>query len=223
MSSSDYLWDHEGLALWAYRAAGLDPYEPQGGAGLGEAILGPGSVDLVPGSMLYRDAQLVELDQAHLPGIWPSTSTWYIWTRRNLGSVERAWGVAHEGAEWLVVKVARYQGEDIEPYTDATASCLLLPRPLIHARLGGVLDLGQAEELLVTPACLALRWAEVMGESVAIVGPRGVECRGWGWPEDPDDLRRWMREDGWVWIDGRLRGLVKTEIGRRETMLRWRR
>jgi hypothetical protein len=126
------MWDHEGLAGWLYRAADLDPHKAHPSTYLGESLLGPCSIETVPKSLLYGNAQLVELPQAHLPGIWPSTANIYIWTRSRLDSISRAWGIAHEAAEFLVVRVARYQGEDVERYADATASSILLPRPLIR-------------------------------------------------------------------------------------------
>lgn len=152
--------------------------------------MGPGAIWRVYATWLPgRRAQLVHHDQTHMAGWRPDTVHWHIQVRRRLPLLLYFWVLAHELAEYVLQVVQPYDGEDRERYANALAAAIVLPKELLAGFLGERLDLELAEVLNVDPACLALRWAELTGQPVAVVSPGRVHQRGDGWGDDTHTRR----------------------------------
>ncbi|RYZ14447.1 MAG: hypothetical protein EOO70_07660 [Myxococcaceae bacterium] len=156
---------------------------------------------------------------------WPGagglgTSEWYVQIRKRLGGVEYVWSLAHEAAEWVLKCVERYRGEDIERRANTLAASLLVPRSYVLSHGARFFDPELARTFCVTPSCLALRWAEVTGEAVAVVSPNSVHRRGPDgvWPLDDQALRWLARYDDAAALSGD-RPVRRIDLGVKRTAI----
>lgn len=167
----------EGLADWAYRAAGLAPDMPAAPLELARRLLGDGRavpVERCPG--LRAPAVLARVG-----------SSWRVYVRSRVRGAELRWLTAHELAEWILRRDG-CRSERIEVLADALAARLIAPRRAAVRALRAGLDFQDlAEAFDVTQSCAVLRQGEVSGAPTALVCPHTVYVRGeaYGWPEEP--------------------------------------
>src|SRR5690554_5248949 len=189
--------DMEGLADWAYRAAGLDPETPAAPLELARRLLGDGRavpVERCPG--LRSRAVLARVG-----------ASWRIYVRSRVEGAELRWLTAHELAEWILRR-DECRSERIEVLADALAARLIAPRRAAARALRAGLDFPElADAFDVTQSCAVLRRGEVEGTPTAPVTPRPVYVRGepWAWPDEPE-LRVLAGRRG------SLRGLRKAKL-----------
>lgn len=170
--------DMEGLADWAYRAAGLDPETPAAPLELARRLLGDGRavpVERCPG--LRSPAALARVG-----------ASWRIYVRSRVEGAELRWLTAHELAEWILRRDG-CRSERIEVLADALAARLIAPRRAAVRALRAGLDFPDLAEVFdVTQSCAVLRQGEVSGTPTALVCPHVVYVRGdaYGWPEEPE-------------------------------------
>lgn len=168
----------EGLADWAYRAAGLDPETPAAPLELARRLLGDGRVvpvERCPG--LRSRAVLARVG-----------ASWRIYVRSRVEGAELRWLTAHELAEWILRRDG-CRSERVETLADALAARLIAPRRAAARALRAGLDFPDLAEVFdVTQSCAVLRQGEVSGTPTALVCPHAVYVRGdaYGWPEEPE-------------------------------------
>jgi hypothetical protein len=171
------LGDLEGLADWAYRAAGLDPDTPVAPIELARLLLGTGQavpVDVCPG--LRTPAALARVG-----------ASWRLYVRSRARGTDLRWLTAHELAEWILRRDG-CRSERVELLSDALAARLIAPRRAAARALRAGLDFpGLALAFDVTQSCAVLRQGEVSGTPTALVTPQLVYLRGddYGWPGEP--------------------------------------
>lgn len=174
--------DLEGLAEWAYRAAGLDDETPVSGLELAERLLAGGApVSRCVGGKAAR--------------LTRTGSGWRIAARPGLSLPDVRWLVAHELAEWLLERDG-YRGDDAEAVADGLAARLIAPRRAMQAALRWGLTVTElADAFGATQSCVLLRQAEVAGAPTALVTPVRVYVRGdvWAWPNE-SEVRRLVIE-----------------------------
>ena len=221
MSSGEGAFEIEGLCRWVYETCGFDPQDPPLAPDLVEALLGPGAIWPMTPSRLPVPARLTTWPVWHWPGAaGPRTREWYVQVRKRLADAAYVWGLAHEVAEWLLKTIEHYRGPDIERQANTLAAMLLVPRAYVLAHGARCFDADLAQTFSVTRSCLALRWAEVTGESLAVVSPNGVHRRGPEnvWPEDDTALRWLARYDDAAATSG-VRRVRRVDLGEKRTAI----
>src|SRR5690606_673439 len=145
--------DLEGLADWAYRAAGLDEDTPAAPLVLAGRLLDGGAalpVEVCPG--LRARAALARVG-----------ASWRVYVRRRVYGSTLRWLVAHELAEWLL-RCEGCRSERVEGLADALAARLIAPRRAAARALRAGLDFPElADAFDVTQSCAVLRRGEVEG------------------------------------------------------------
>jgi hypothetical protein len=156
----------EGSAVWAYRAAGLDPDKPRI-IELARRLVGP--VMTAHGISLPGDASL---DDGRIL-VRARTTGWRL-----------RFAIAHEVAEHLLVREG-VQSEQQEELADRLAASLLAPQPIAYrvCRFYGPKFEAVATELRVHAYSAVLRFGEVTRVPTELRPQRGaLRARGEPWP-----------------------------------------
>lgn len=174
----------EGIAEAILRDGGQEDDEAPRLAALVTAHLGRGAVEY--SNAVRGDAALVRI-----------RDDWRIYVRRSLPTHRRAFGIAHELAEWWLRVRERYVGEDVEKAANYVAAAILTPRRAVRLarREIGSDFVRLAEEFGTTETHMALREAEVENLPRVVVSANFFWVRGpesWAWPDEAT-LRRWTR------------------------------
>lgn len=120
---------------------------------------------------------------------------WRIYVRRGLPPAYRRFAIAHEIAEFWLLR-ERHLGDRIEHDANYVAAAMLTPRrAFLRAIREGLDRVALADEFGITQSHAVLREAELSGRPRALVTPQKVYLRGEGqW--DESDARRQARKPG---------------------------
>lgn len=171
----------EKLARQVYRLAGVDEGRAAPPVDLARRILGEDAV--IVARQLSSEGYLV-----------PIAGRWRIVVRRGLTRRRLAHVVGHELGHWVCQQAGVVDDEDL---CDAIGAAIVAPRPAFASGLARRLTLRELAWLFATSESLvALRYAEVTGEPLALVTPERVRLRGHhDWPPE-NELRKLAQSGG---------------------------
>lgn len=158
-------WEIEGIAAGLYGEASADPDDPPGAVALARRILG-------------RDAVRPLWVDGVGAGLRRVGGRWIIYVGRYATCADLSFTVAHELAEWALVR-AGYREDDRETVANAVGGALLLP-PAAFRRayaVDGFRLAVIAVQFAAPEGAVALRVGEVLGEPVALVTPSRIHRR----------------------------------------------
>lgn len=115
---------------------------------------------------------------------------WVMWVDLTGSRQARRWRVFHELGEWLLIRAGMFCRSTQESKSDAIAAMLRTPRAALLNRLdGSAPDWGRlARPFFASETSAALRYGEVTGEPLCVVGARTrTRGRKWSWPENAAD------------------------------------
>ena len=172
----------EKLAREVYRAAGRPDTKPADPVELARRILGEDAV--IVARQLSSEGYLV-----------PIAGRWRIVVRRGLTRRRLAHVVGHELGHWVCQQAGVVDDED---RCDAIGAAIVAPAPAFRSVLARrpprLRDLAWA--FSTSESLVALRYAEVTGEALALVTPDRVRLRGgYDWPPE-NELRELARSGG---------------------------
>jgi hypothetical protein len=180
-SRMDLAWG-EGLAVSLYRRLGLDPSEPVSPFVLATKWLGERAV-IRPVTPMTSPAMTFILDGRRRIAL-----------KRNVAPNYAAFYVGHELGHALLHEEG-YVGEYEEQLADLIGAALLAPMPAVRSLMrsfDGDLQ-AIADAVHSTSTWAALRTAEAMGITRAVIAPQSVRVRGpeaFVWPAE-STLRQW--------------------------------
>lgn len=178
----------EGIAIDAYRRAGLDPQQPVSTLKLARLLHGPETIMRVPSLLGGRQAALCWVNGTPRIALRKCIPLDYLGhcCGHELAHVEL--GRPHDG------------DPDLEGECDYLASCFMATRPAalsLHRAFGWELR-EIANEVVATQTWAALRLGETLLVPVAAVSPTTVRVRGpeeTSWPDEAT-IRSWARRPG---------------------------
>lgn len=178
--------DVEREAEWLLTRAGFTTADAPGAYAIAVGCLGDGCLAKVPSHVLRRSHG--ELAKVH--------GRYRIYVSAAVSPARKAYVVLHELAHWRLIQLG-YHGADVEALCDAISAALLVPRaPLLDAvaQHGPTWPAISADFAASQTICV-LRYGEVTGVPVAVVGSGAVRIRGRShdWPDTPAGFRALAR------------------------------